>query len=121
MDSSEEAWKELHGLRENFKELREGVEGLIRDKGLGVANSSASHINVHGGGVAVWVAATACVVTLLVTIVASVFVAAIFSMQNAQMLEIKSDLNAQTKELRDADMVIHAYINTGQMPVKEEE
>lgn len=56
MDSSEEAWKELHGLRENFKELREGVEGLIRERGLGNANSAASTLTVNAGGVGMWVA-----------------------------------------------------------------
>lgn len=121
MDSSEEAWREVEGLRENLKELREGVEGLLKERGLGQANTSASNINVHGGGVAVWVAASACVVTLLATIIASVFVAALFVMFNNQMLEMKSDYNDQTRELREQDVILQAYINAAYSQPKKEE
>lgn len=110
MDSSEEAWKELHGLRENFKELREGVEGLIKDKGLGNANSSSSNINFNAGGLALWAALTACLVMLAVTIVGSIFIAIALS-----------DLNRQAQELRQADATMQAYINAGLVQPKEPE
>lgn len=114
------AFAEVEALTRNVEKLDERLSQLDRLAGK-AGSAAASNINVHGGGVAVWLAATACVVSLLVIILASVFVASIFTMQNAQILEIKADLNAQTKELRDADKVIHAYINTGQMPAQEEQ
>lgn len=68
MDSSEEAWREVEGLRENLKELREGVEGLLKERGLGNANSAASTLTINAGGVGVWIAATCCAIMLAITL-----------------------------------------------------
>jgi nitrogen fixation-related uncharacterized protein len=92
MDSSEEAWKELHGLRENFQELREGVVGLINDKGLGASNTSASTMTINAGGVGVWLAVTACAVSVAVTMVAVVFGALVVSMQSGQISDQKQQI-----------------------------
>lgn len=103
------------------KEVHPATLALAQQMMAQPQNASASHINVHGGGVAVWVAASACVVTLLVTIVASVFVASLFVMFNNQMLEMKSDYNSQTRELREQDVILQAYINAAYSQPKKEE
>jgi len=62
-------------------------------------NGSAT-VQINAGGVAVWVAATACLVMLAVVLVGTIFVAVAMS-----------DLNRQTQELRERDDMLQAYIN----------
>lgn len=104
MDSSEEAWKELNGLRENFRELREGVEELIKDRGIGATNSSASQITVNGG---TWVSYLAL----------SLVLATIFALALASLL-----VAFQLSDLRRQDETFQAYIHAGyvQPEAKEE-
>lgn len=94
MDSSEEAWREVQGLREGLKELREGVEGLIKERGLGPNNSSASNVSLNAGGVAVWIAASACAVSVAVTIAAIIFGALVIIDQGRQIGRAQDHLTA---------------------------
>lgn len=77
----------------------------------GNANSVGNaQININAGGIGVYIAATCCLMTLVAVVVASVFVAIGMS-----------DLNQQTRELRQADMVQQAYINAGYTANPKEE
>lgn len=113
MDSSEEAWREVEGLRENLKELREGVEGLLKERGLGSHNSSASTVTVSAGGLAVWVAASACAVAVAVTIVAVIFGALAIS-------ELGRQLNDQGRQVgRAQDHLTAIYMMAPHLKPKE--
>src|SRR5690606_34960925 len=59
-----------------------------------------STINVNAAGMAVWIAATCCAVMLVSLMVVSVIGAVWFA-----------DINQQTRELRQKDDLLQAYIN----------
>lgn len=60
-----------------------------------------AQISVNAGGVATWAAVTACAVAAAMTLVASIFVAIAVS-----------DLNQQTREIRERQDLQQAYINS---------
>lgn len=115
MDSSEEAWREVEGLRENLKELREGVEGLLKERGLGHSNSAASNVTVSAGGIAVWVAASACAVAVAVTIVAVIFGALAVS-------ELGRQINDQGRQVgRAQDHLTAIYMMAPHLKPKDQD
>lgn len=75
---------------------------------LAPAVGATSNISVNAGGIGTWVAVTACLVVLAVTLVGSIYVAIGLA-----------DLNRQTQELRQADATLQAYINVGYQQKEE--
>lgn len=88
-------------------ELRDLIPLLSAARGI-VSHSPSSQIVVQAGGIAVWLAVTACVVMVAVTLSAVVFIGLGLS-----------DLNRQTQELRQTDQTIQAYINAGLVQPEE--
>ena len=87
-----------------LKQLVREVRDLTGPQAYGTAN-----VNVSAGGIGIWLAVTACAMTLAGVLVGAVFVA----------IHI-SDLNRQTQELRETNQTIQAYINAGMVnPQKE--
>lgn len=84
--------------------LLDEVRQMTSPQANGVAQ-----ITVSAGGVGIWLAVTACAMTLAAMLVGTVFVAIGMA-----------DLNRQTQELRQSDQTIQAYINAGYLPQKEE-
>ncbi len=68
-----------------------------------------AQITISAGGVGIWIAVTACAMTLAAMLVGTVFVAIGMA-----------DLNRQTQELRQSDQTIQAYINAGYVQPKED-
>lgn len=94
VNSTDEAFEDLHGLRQDFDELKDSVEQIIAIKGLGSTNSAASNININAGGIAVWAAVTACLVMLAVTIVSAIFVSIVLNDQGRQIGRAQDHLTA---------------------------
>lgn len=109
MNQRNEAFAEVEALTRTVDKLDERLDQIDRLAGRSV-NNSASHVTLGMGGVATWVALTACLVMLAVTIVGSIFIAIALS-----------DLNRQAQELRQADATMQAYINAGLVQPKEPE
>lgn len=110
MNQRNEAFAEVEALTRTVDKLDERLDQIDRLAGRN-ANSAASTVTLGMGGVATWIAITACLVMLAVTIIASVFVA--FAL---------SDINSQTRELREQDVILQAYINAAYAkPPKEDE
>lgn len=90
-------------LDENLDRL----DGLLR-QAESITRGSPAHatgnatVHVNAGGVAVWVAATACAVCMAVLIVGAVFVSVWMA-----------DQGREIQELRQNDDVLQAYINAG--------
>jgi hypothetical protein len=82
------------------------VRALVDQPG----NTNTSSVQINAGGVGIWIAITACLIMLAVTMVGSIFIAIALS-----------DLNRQTQELREADVVLQAYINAGYVSQPKEE
>lgn len=81
-------------------------------KGMTTPNTATGNatITVSAGGVGLWVAVTACLVSMAVSLVGLLLVGLALS-----------DLNRQTQELRQSDALINAYINSGLAPKQEEQ
>lgn len=73
------------------------------------SNSNTSSVQINAGGVGIWIAITACLIMLAVTMVGSIFIAIALS-----------DLNRQTQELREKDDILQAYINAGYIQPEKE-
>lgn len=71
------------------------VKGLTAPTATGNAT-----ITVNAGGVGLWVAVTACLVSMAISIVGLILVGLALS-----------DLNRQTQELRQSDATTQAYLN----------
>lgn len=93
MDRRDEVMDEL---RHDLKELGPLISAA---RGI-VAHSPTSQITVNAGGLGLWVAVTACVVTMAVSLVVAVFVA--FAI---------ADLNATDRAIMERQDVQQAYIN----------
>lgn len=87
------------------------IRGLLDEvrQMTGPQANGVAQITVSAGGVGIWLAVTACAMTLAAMLVGTVFVAIGMA-----------DLNRQTQELRQSDQTIQAYINAGYLPQKEE-
>jgi hypothetical protein len=84
---------------EVMKDLRELAPLMAAARGI-VSQSPTATITVSAGGIGIWVAVTACLVTLAVSMVGGILVAIALS-----------DLNRQTQELRQTNETQQAYIN----------
>jgi len=88
-------------------ESMDRLDGLLR-KAESITSGSRTNatgnatVHVNAGGVAVWVAATACAVCMAVLIVGAVFVSVWMA-----------DQSREIQELRQNDDVLQAYINAG--------
>lgn len=71
------------------------------DRLLGVGNMNTAKIEINAGGIGVWIATTACFVTLAVTMVGAIFVTREFSRQDQQL-----------QELREKDDIHDAWLQT---------
>lgn len=99
-------------LIERTERVAQAVEGLQRLQGGNSpsATGGSANFNLNAGGAGVYVAATACLMTLSALIVACVFAVGFFNEQSAQIRELR---------MRDAE--IQAYINAGYVQPKQEE
>lgn len=107
MSQRNEAFAEVEALTRNVEKLDERLAQLDKLAGRN-SNSANSNVTLGLGGLAPWLAVTACLVMLAVNIVGSVFIAIALS-----------DLNRQAQELRQADATTQAYINAGLVQPKE--
>jgi len=98
-------------LDENLDRL----DGLLR-QAESITRGSPAHatgnatVHVNAGGLAVWVAATACAVCMAVLLAGAIFVAALLSEHGRQL-----------QDLRQRDDVFQAYFNAGYAPEQETE
>lgn len=94
-------------LRNDLDELA----GLVNAaRGMSPTGVGSVRVNVSAGGVAVWIAATACAITVAVVLTAMVFVAI-----------GQSDLQRQAAELRERDAEFAAYVNAGYVTPEDPE
>lgn len=82
-------------IDKSLDEILTRVSRLTKPSSNGIAQ-----INVSAGGVGLWVAVTACLVSMAISIVGLILVGLALS-----------DLNRQTQELRQSDATTQAYLN----------
>jgi len=102
-DHRSEIEKKLDGLTDNLLYL--GYLGdQIRTGKLPGSNNNASHININAGGVAIWVAVTACLCSAVITIVVAIFF-------RLEMSDLKTSFNTEVSDIRDTEKLHRAYID----------
>jgi len=114
-DHRSEIEKKLDGLTDDLLcEIEKKLDGLtddllylgdqIRTGKLPGSNNNASHININAGGVAIWVAVTACLCSAVITIVVAIFF-------RLEMSDLKTSFNTEVSDIRDTEKLHRAYID----------
>ena len=103
-DHRSEIEKKLDGLTDNLLYLGYLGDQIRTGKLPGSNNNNASHININAGGVAIWVAVTACLCSAVITIVVAIFF-------RLEMSDLKTSFNTEVSDIRDTEKLHRAYID----------